>query len=52
MTDQKRSKRLLKEAKGFVYYISATGITGSNKLDYKEINKNVLALKNKPKYPF
>ena len=51
MTDQKRSKRLLKEAKGFVYYISATGITGSNKLDYKEINKNVLSLKKQTKIP-
>jgi tryptophan synthase alpha chain len=51
MTDQQRSKRLLKEAKGFVYYISATGITGSNKLDYKEINKNVLALKKQTKIP-
>ncbi len=51
MTDQKRSRRLLKEAKGFVYYISATGITGSNKLDYKEINKNVLALKKQTKIP-
>ena len=51
MTDQQRSKRLLKEAKGFVYYISATGITGSNKLDYTEINKNVLALKKQTKIP-
>ena len=51
ITDQQRSKRLLKEAKGFVYYISATGITGSNKLDYKEINKNVLALKKQTKIP-
>ena len=45
MTDKIRSKRLLKDAKGFVYYISATGITGSNKLDYSEINKNVYSLK-------
>ena len=51
MTDQKRSKRLLKEAKGFVYYISATGITGSNKLDYPEINKNVKALKKQTDIP-
>ena len=40
MTDKKRSKKLLKNSKGFIYYISATGITGSNKLDYREINKN------------
>ena len=51
MTDKIRSKRLLKEAKGFVYYISATGITGSNKLDYSEINKNVSSLKKITKTP-
>ena len=51
MTDKARSQRLLKEAKGFVYYISATGITGSNKLDYLEINKNVSSLKKQTKTP-
>ena len=51
MTDKIRSKLLLKEAKGFVYYISATGITGSNKLDYSEINKNVSSLKKLTKTP-
>jgi tryptophan synthase alpha chain len=51
MTDPKRSKRLLKEAKGFIYYISATGITGSNKLDYPEINKNVMTLKKQTNIP-
>ena len=51
MTDKKRSKKLLKDAKGFIYYISATGITGSNKLDYSEINKNVSLLKKQTKTP-
>ena len=51
MTDKKRSEKLLKDAKGFVYYISATGITGSNKLDYSEINKNVSLLKKQTKTP-
>ena len=45
MTDKKRAQKLLKYSKGFIYYISATGITGSNKLDYKEINKNVQSIK-------
>jgi tryptophan synthase alpha chain len=49
MTDKARSQRLLKEAKGFVYYISATGITGSNKLNYSEINENVSSLKKTDK---
>ena len=51
MTDKKRSQMLLKNAKGFVYYISATGITGSNRLDYTEINRNVKSLKNQTKTP-
>ena len=51
MTDKERSLKLLKDAKGFVYYISATGITGSNKLDYSEINKNVSLLKKQTKTP-
>jgi tryptophan synthase alpha chain len=51
MTDKKRSQMLLKDAKGFVYYISATGITGSNKLDYIEIDKNVKSLKNQTETP-
>ena len=46
MTDKKRAQKLLKNSNGFIYYISATGITGSNKLDYKEINKNVKSIKN------
>ena len=45
MTDQKRAKKILKNSKGFIYYISSTGITGSNKLNHNEINKNVKSLK-------
>ena len=51
MTDKKRAQKLLKGSKGFIYYISATGITGSNKLDYKEINKNVKSLKKMSSIP-
>ena len=51
MTDKKRAQKLLKGSKGFIYYISATGITGSNKLDYKEINKNVKSLKKMSNIP-
>ncbi len=51
MTDKKRSQKLLKDAKGFIYYISSTGITGSNNLDYSEINKNVSRLKKQTKTP-
>jgi tryptophan synthase alpha chain len=51
MTDKTRAKKLLKNSKGFIYYISATGITGSNKLNYNEINKNILSLKKLTKVP-
>ena len=51
MTDKKRAQKLLKGSKGFIYYVSATGITGSNKLDYKEINKNVKFLKKMTNIP-
>ena len=51
MTSKQRSQKLLKDAKGFIYYISATGITGSNKLDYSEINKNVSLLKKQTEAP-
>ena len=51
MTDKKRSKKLLKDSKGFIYYISATGITGSNRLDYREINKNVQSIKKMSSVP-
>ena len=51
MTDKKRAQKLLKGSKGFIYYISATGITGSNKLDYGEINKNVQSIKKMSSIP-
>ena len=51
MTDKKRAQKLLKGSKGFIYYISATGITGSNKLDYNEINKNVQSIKKMSSVP-
>ena len=45
MTNAKRSKKLLRNSNGFIYYISSTGITGTNKLNYREINKNIKTLK-------
>ena len=51
MTDKKRAQKLLKGSKGFIYYISATGITGSNILDFKEINKNVNFLQKMSSVP-
>ena len=51
MTDSNRTKRLLRNSKGFIYYISSTGITGSNKLNHKEINKNIKMIKKYSSIP-
>jgi len=51
MTDSNRAKRLLHNSKGFIYYISSTGITGSNKLNHKEINENIKMIKKHSSTP-
>ena len=51
MTDSNRAKRLLHNSKGFIYYISSTGITGSNKLNHKEINQNIKIIKKHSSIP-
>ena len=51
MTDSRRAKKLLHNSKGFIYYISSTGITGSNKLNYKEINQNIKMIKKHSSTP-
>ncbi len=51
MTNSQRAKRLLYNSKGFVYYISSTGITGSNKLNHKEINQNIRMIKKHSSTP-
>ena len=40
-----RAKRIVKPCKGFVYYISVTGITGPRKLLYKDLISHVRMLK-------
>ena len=45
MTNSNRAKKLLHNSNGFIYYISSTGITGSNKLNHKEINQNIKMIK-------
>ena len=51
MTDSNRAKKLLHNSKGFIYYISSTGITGSNKLNHKEINQNIKIIKKHSSIP-
>ena len=44
-TDEKRLKKILLNATGFVYYVSITGITGTQAPDIKNVNDNILKIK-------
>ncbi|MGM0379935.1 MAG: tryptophan synthase subunit alpha [Bacillota bacterium] len=44
-TSKNRSKKILKDKKGFVYYVSSTGTTGKRNSSYKNIKKEVNTLK-------
>ena len=43
-TDDKRFKKILKNASGFLYYVSITGITGTKKASNKDIKDAVLKI--------
>ena len=40
-TDEIRLKKILKNAQGFVYYISVTGITGTKSASVKDVNNKI-----------
>jgi tryptophan synthase alpha chain len=40
-TDEKRLKKVLLNATGFVYYVSITGITGTQAPDIKNVEDNI-----------
>ena len=40
-TDEKRLQKILLNATGFVYYVSITGITGTQAPDIKKVEKNI-----------
>ena len=44
-TDEKRLKRILYNATGFVYYVSITGITGTKAPDIKSVEGNINNIK-------
>ena len=44
-TDESRLKKILKDAKGFVYYVSVTGITGTKSASVKHVNSKLKILK-------
>ena len=45
-TDEKRLKKILFNATGFVYYVSITGITGTQAPDIKNVQGNIEKIKN------
>lgn len=50
-TDDARLKLLMKNASGFLYYISITGITGTKSADTKQLQARVKHLKSKTRLP-
>jgi tryptophan synthase alpha chain len=50
-TSLARTKRIAKVSKGFVYYISVTGITGPKNFSYKVLAQDVKAIKKVTKLP-
>ncbi len=44
-TDEKRLKKILLNATGFVYYVSITGITGTKAPNIKSVNVNIKKIK-------
>lgn len=50
-TDIKRARQICKATRGFLYYVSMTGITGSNLVLSDEIKSHILALRKFCKVP-
>lgn len=50
-TTNSRARKIIKAAKGFIYYISVTGITGPRDLDYKFLASHIKSVKRMSKLP-
>ena len=50
-TDHNRLKVILKNASGFLYYVSVTGITGQNSANIKELEKSIKKIKKQTQLP-
>lgn len=46
-----RARKIVKAAKGFIYYVSVTGITGPKSLDYEFLTSHVRSIKKMSKLP-
>lgn len=51
VTSAKRLRRIVKQSRGFIYYISVTGITGPKELKYAALKKDVKSIKRVTKVP-
>ena len=50
-TDESRLKLILKNASGFLYFVSVMGITGQKSADIKELEKSVVFIKKHTNLP-
>ena len=50
-TDQKRLITILKNASGFLYYVTVTGITGQNSANIEDLKKSINTIKSSTKLP-
>jgi len=50
-TPLERSRKIVKQARGFIYYISVTGITGPKDLNYSRLRSSIRAVKKVTRLP-
>lgn len=50
-TDEKRLKVILKNATGFIYYVSVSGITGTKKPSISNVSRNISKIRKLTKLP-
>lgn len=50
-TDQKRVDLIVKQASGFVYYVSLKGVTGAANLDIAEVSQRVASIRTQTNLP-
>lgn len=51
VTSSKRLKRIAKQSRGFIYYVSVTGVTGPKDLRYTSLASHVKSIKRVTKVP-
>ena len=50
-TSDIRAKKIIKHARGFIYYVSVTGITGPRDLSYSKLSKHIKSIKKNTEVP-